>query len=295
MSRLAEAATDNRQNALAGQRYAIPAKPPKYIQALQPFLQQNVPQGRQIHIKYVFDRMCERWSDFRTAYGKQRPKRSAEEMAAMRERRLNKTLSKPALWDAVLQSPEVVPELRQAALLQKEAMAKTTSQVHDGQPQKKQRCTGAAPTVSSPLLQQQNAAVPNFESGSDSQDSDDGKDQFVATKHAQRSRARQEFSTSPSESSPVKKRARRLPRNTKRTLQEQFCKKVQTSKLDALKAEFYDAILEYNMGSDEEVPKLFETLMRECCQVNSALENVSSIMGEIIGDDDESAVATVEQ
>lgn len=297
---------------VTGKTFAIPAKPPKYFDALEPHIDGVVPVQRRVHIKYAFDRIRENWPNFKEAYGKQRPKHTPEEKAQMQRQRLKKTIAKPALWEAVLDSAEVVPELRRAAALQKRALATTTSTVTNGANRRRQDLEnsdqndddddaddddqvdedndGEVEEEKEDTSNEEEQSHQNSAECSDEQNSSDssgrrhagnGKRSRSPLSQAVLERAAASNATE-SESSPVRKKAKRMPRNTQQTLQAQLRKKVSNSQLERLKAQFYDAIAEYEIPSDEEVPKLFEKLFESVIQVNGALDQVGHIFDDIM-------------
>jgi len=283
------------------EKYAIPAKPPKYMSALNIYLDTSAPVSRRATNKAVFDQINSAWPEFRKVYRKAPPaKKTPEQKAAAQKARLSKTLAQPALWDAVLQSSEVVPALKRAAIEQKHALSATPKdqQRHAAKKRRRGDESDEEEAEGGDLdddndndddeMVDSGQASDGEESGGEEVDEeaeeagdagdDDIDEKEIAAKLGDDDQddyddEDRDAATSKMPDVPVKMQ-------TRLQLRRETDKQVPIAAINAVQTRLYAAISEYKIGIDGEVAKLVDQLCQMNIMQSKALGNVREIIKE---------------
>lgn len=283
------------------ERYAIPAKPPKYFGALQHHVTASAATSLadRSKIAFTFDRIKEAWQDFRKARNKQRVKKTPQELELAKQQRLQKQIAKPDFWQGVQNAAQVVPELKRAAAIQQRALCPQVSQDDESEEEEEQQQqsirTRPIREPDSPQnreldelndsLEQSSGAdssslVENDESQSNSKQSRKDEDSecsdvsSVSFESANKKRKRDaNFSTSVATTVDPKQQQK---------LREQFGKCVSNDSLQTLRARLHQLMVEHQIEQDGDFVHLVDDLFQRLNDVNTALGTAGKIVKKII-------------
>lgn len=104
------------------EKYPIPRKQPAYFSALNAFIDGDATIVQRANSRLVFERIADRWDGFRAAHGKPRAVKTPEQKEQAKRAKRDREFAQSHIWDAIIGSDQVVPELKAAALRQKRAL-----------------------------------------------------------------------------------------------------------------------------------------------------------------------------